>query len=157
MKISILHITKCKQILLIFLIFIASTALYCQDKTASSDSTLSDLLKRSEESWHSNIPKAQKLAKEAFSMVSTKTPPELRAEAFTQYGISFYTDLNYDSAIHYYEKATKIAIDNNLEVYKYLATTTTAMEKTGRFMDAIEMLEKESIMLKLMLLNYSIY
>jgi len=119
-----------------------SQDLYCQNKSTSKEAILQQLLIESEENWHSDILKAQKLAKKAFLMLDDETLPYLRAEAYTQYGVSFYTDLNYDSAIYYYEKATKVAIDHNLEVYKYLATTTSAMEKTGRFMNVINMMDK---------------
>lgn len=142
MKISIRHIIPYRKLLFIFLTLIVSYDLYSQNNFSSSDSTLKDLLQESERNWHTDIPKAQKIAKKAYLLLDNETAPELRAQAYTQYGISFYTDLNYDSAIYYYEKATKIAINNNLEVYKYLATTTSAMEKTGRFMDAINMMDK---------------
>jgi len=114
-----------------------------QDQAGSLEEDLDRLLKESEENWHKNIPKAKEAAKEAFSKISPDTKPVLLAEAYAQYGISFYTELEYDSAIYYYKKATKIAAENNLEVYRYLAITTSAMEKTGRFMDVIRLIDQE--------------
>jgi signal transduction histidine kinase len=113
-----------------------------QINTSSNEDLIRNLLESSEENWHNNIPLAQENAKKAFSLINENTDPELRAEAYAQYGIAFYSDLNYDSAIYYYEKATGIAVQNNLEIYKYLETTVSAMEKTGRFLDAINMMDK---------------
>ncbi len=142
MRNSTQHIIGSTRLLLLFYIIIASTDLYGQNIPAKNDSHLKLLIEEAEENWHNDIQKAQKAAKKAYLMLNDDTNPELKAEIYTQYGISFYSDLKYDSAISYYEKATKIAIENDLEVYKYLATTSTAMEKTGRFMDVIIMMEK---------------
>jgi signal transduction histidine kinase len=122
---------------------VISGDLLCQNKTKNTNRTIQELLTESENNWHNDIPRAKKAAKKAFKMLNSDTKAELRAEAYAQYGISFYTDLNYDSAIYYYEKATEIAINNNLKVYRYLATTTTAMQKTGRYMDVINLINNK--------------
>ncbi|WMN10806.1 tetratricopeptide repeat-containing sensor histidine kinase [Marivirga salinae] len=121
---------------------IVTMDLFGQNLNSTNESTLKRLLQESDKNWHNDIPKAQKAARKAFHMLKNETNPKLKAETYRQYGISFYSDLKYDSAIYYYEKATKIAIENDLEIYKYLSTTTSAMEKTGRFMDAITMIDK---------------
>ncbi|MGM0580830.1 MAG: ATP-binding protein [Bacteroidota bacterium] len=100
------------------------------------------LLELSERNWHNDIPLAQESARKAFQLIQEDTRPELKAEAYAHYGVSFYSDLKYDSAIHYYQKATKIAVENDLKVYRYLATTTSALEKTGRFLDVIKLIDK---------------
>ncbi|WP_139827905.1 sensor histidine kinase [Marivirga sericea] len=113
-----------------------------QSKPTEDRETISTLLKEADENWHNNIPKAQRAAAEAFSQLNSETSPLLKAEAYAQYGISFYTDLNYDSAIFYYKKATEVAAQNGIIVHKYMAITTSAMSKTGRFMDVINLANK---------------
>jgi len=136
------HIVKLKCLLILSSLILVSGNLMGQSRLSKEERTIAILVEEAEENWHKDIPKAQKAAHKAFLMLNSETAPELRAEAHAQYGISFYTDLNYDSAIFYYKKATNIAFTNNLAVNKYTTITTSAMQKTGRFMDVIKLVEQ---------------
>jgi signal transduction histidine kinase/tetratricopeptide (TPR) repeat protein len=120
-----------------------SPDILCQIEKDHKEKTIKELLIKAEENWHKDIPQAKSAAIKAFNLLNKDIKAEVRAEAYAQKGISFYTELNYDSAIYYYEKATEIAVNNKLKVYRYLAITTSAMEKTGRFMDAINLIDEK--------------
>lgn len=151
------------KVLVIFIQIFLSGQIFGQANHSLSDEAIQELIDDSEDNWHKDLQKAKEAATKAFLALGPETPPKIRADAYAQYGISFYTDLNYDSAIYYYEKATKIAVEHKLDSYYYLAITTSAMAKSGRFTsinklidERIQQIDSSSIeYIKLLLIKLS--
>jgi signal transduction histidine kinase len=95
------------------------------------------------ENWHSDMQKAQAAAATAFKLIPKIENKGLIADAYAQYGVSFYTKLEYDSAILYYQQALNVVKGTNFSKYRYISYLCSAFEKKGHYKDVFDLIEKE--------------
>ncbi|WP_375581222.1 ATP-binding protein [Marivirga tractuosa] len=100
-------------------------------------------IKIAKDNWHNDLQKSHDAAKIAYQLIPKLDNKETIADAFAQYGVSFYTRLEYDSAITYYKKAVSTIKDTEVNNYRFISYLCSALEKKGQYKEVFDIIKKE--------------
>lgn len=141
MKKKILHIDQLKILLLsVIFCFWWLPHIYGQNKLENSAQNYISIAKNN---WHNDIKIAHKAAKNAYLLIPQIESNTLISDAYAQYGISFYTNQEYDSAIKYYQKALETVDDQDPNNYRFISYLCSAFEKKGLYKEIFDIIEEE--------------
>ena len=90
-------------------------------------------IKIAKENWHKDLNISIAAASRAFKLLPKVSDPALLADIYAQYGVSFYSRLEYDSAIYYYKKAYNLIKDTDHNNSRYVSYLCSALEKKGHY------------------------
>ncbi len=102
-------------------------------------------LNLSAENWHNDIELSTKIAKLNYHLSKNTDNPALKAAATAQYGVAFYSNADYDSALYYYNDAIKISIENNLSFTPYLIYKLAVLGKKSEYLNIINVIDQFDI------------
>ncbi|HET8860925.1 tetratricopeptide repeat-containing sensor histidine kinase [Marivirga sp.] len=95
------------------------------------------------ENWHNDLQKSHNAAYKAFKLIPRINNIDLIADAYAQYGVSFYTNLEYDSAIFYYKKAVNTIESSSKDYYRYISYLCSALEKKGLYKNIFDIIDNQ--------------
>lgn len=142
MKKFISNIAFIKLLVSIVIYIFTLATVYSQEKLEDSAQYYVTVAKNN---WHNDIQKSHKAAKKAFQLIASVNKPSLKADIFAQYGISFYTNQEYDSAIKYYQKALIFVGTDNPNNYQFISYLCSAYEKKGLYKHIFDIIANEII------------
>ncbi|WNB18792.1 ATP-binding protein [Marivirga arenosa] len=127
-------------LLIISLAFFALEDIYAQK---NMDDSASYFINIANENWHNDLALSHNAAQQAFELIPRIEDIKIKADAYVQYGISFYTKLEYDSALSYYQKAVNLLKANKYDYSQYVPYLAAVLAKKGHFKDVFDLIEKE--------------
>tara|TARA_R110002012_G_scaffold208942_1_gene379055 strand:+ start:54795 stop:57434 length:2640 start_codon:yes stop_codon:yes gene_type:complete len=140
LKEKISNIAQVKFLLIIVISSALLSKVYCQGMLEDSSRYYTSIAKKN---WHNDIQKAHKAAQNAYRLISNIEDSTLKADSYAQYGISFYTNQEYDSAIKYYQKAINLASKEEANNYRFISYLCSAYEKKGHYKHIFDIIENE--------------
>ncbi|MGJ3235109.1 ATP-binding protein [Marivirga sp.] len=142
MKKFISNIAFIKLLVWIVIYIFFLPTVYSQEKLEDSAQYYVSVAK---ENWHNDIQKSHQAAKNAYQLIASVNNQSLKADVYAQYGISFYTNQKYDSAIKYYRKAIQSVEKEDPNKYRFISYLCSAYEKKGHYKDVFDIIADELI------------
>jgi signal transduction histidine kinase/tetratricopeptide (TPR) repeat protein len=140
LKKIISNIDQVKLLLSIVIYFLLLPMVYSQNEDSAQY-----YISIAKKNWHNDIQKSHKAAKNAYRLIPRIEDSTLKADSYAQYGISFYTNQEYDSAIKYYQKAINSVGAKNPNNYRFISYLCSAYEKKGLYKHIFDIIENEIV------------
>ncbi|MBK6264821.1 HAMP domain-containing histidine kinase [Marivirga sp. S37H4] len=138
-----LHSFSIRIIFLSAILIMVSWGIMAQNPPQTLNDSILYYIQQAESSWHKDIQKASESAEKAYFLSKKTNSPYLITEAIAQYGISFYSNSEYDSAEIYYDSAYQIALKHNLYSSIYLTLKSAALGKKSYYFKIIELVDTQ--------------